>query len=222
MHNMKLNPVSKREAARYMGIKGEPDENIQSLIDEAERNVREKINARYAYRVVSLSFSEAGVFAGDMELAGEDIRSHLEGCTYAVIMAATLTTDADTIIRQAGVAGAAEALAADCICSAAIEQVCDRAEDEIFSVMKTTKRTSRFSPGYGDFPLGFQKTLLDFLDAPKRIGLTVTESCMMIPTKSVTAVIGISDKELEPRKKGCAACKMSKQCGFSLCGNGNE
>ena len=63
----------------------------------------------------------------------------------------------------------------------------------------------RFSPGYGDFPITFQRPLLEALEAPKRIGLTATEAMMLTPTKSVTAVVGLSP-EPDCRPGGCAAC----------------
>ena len=49
----------------------------------------------------------------------------------------------------------------------------------------------RFSPGYGDFDLKYQKDILEYLDANKKIGISLTDSLMMIPTKSITAIIGI-------------------------------
>jgi cobalamin-dependent methionine synthase I len=51
--------------------------------------------------------------------------------------------------------------------------------------------TPRFSPGYGDFPLSYQRVLIDLLDAPRVLGVSVTPSDLLVPVKSVTAVVGI-------------------------------
>lgn len=214
---MKLDPISKSEAARYMGVRGVPDEQTQRLLDEAERLVREGIAPKYVYREAAVSFGEDGVHIEGMAaaLTGNDIRKHLKGCTRAVILAATMTAEADKLIRQAGVRGMAEALAADCICSAAIEQVCDRAEEEIFAGNAAKFRTWRFSPGYGDLPLSLQRDILLYLNAARRIGLTVTENCLMLPTKSVTAIIGVSNSNLKRGARGCAVCNMRESCAFS-------
>ena len=67
----------------------------------------------------------------------------------------------------------------------------------------------RFSPGYGDFSILHQKNILELLDAPRKIGLTVTESFMMTPTKSVTAIIGISDTNERCHLSGCEVCEKT-------------
>ena len=144
---MELLPISKSEAARYMGVKGEPDEAVMELLDRAERLVREKVRPKYVYLETDVSFTDEGVVLGAMSepLTGEDIKRHLTGCNRAVMLAATLSQEADKLIRQAAVTNMAESLAIDCICSAAIEQVCDRAEQEIFAEHPAPYRTWRFS-----------------------------------------------------------------------------
>ena len=74
--------------------------------------------------------------------------------------------------------------------------------------------TFRFSPGYGDYPIEMQKEYLRILDAPRKIGLTTGDSCLLVPSKSVTAVLGISDNPIERRKRGCAICSMKGKCRF--------
>ena len=69
----------------------------------------------------------------------------------------------------------------------------------------------RFSPGYGDFDIHHQEEILRMLDAHKKIGLSMTESCMLTPTKSVTALIGFAEKEMDCPKSGCEACEK-KDC----------
>lgn len=222
---MKLEPISRFEAARYMGVTGEPDAQVIELLDRAEGIVRRSISPKYVYREAPVSFSADGVHIEGLipVLTGKSISEHLRGCNRAIVLAATLTSEADKLIRKSGILGMAESLAVDCICSAAIEQVCDRAEEEIFSTVEAPYRTWRFSPGYGDLPLTIQKDVLLYLNAPRRIGLTVTENSLMIPSKSVTAIIGISDKPMDKRAKGCAVCYMRGNCAFSAkggCGKG--
>ena len=212
-----LCPISKSEAARYMGVKGSPDENISEILDRCEEEVRKKLRPNYVYRETAVKVTDEGVWLSAMTvpLTGEDIRRHLQGCTRAVAFAATVSGEADKLIRQAEVRNMAEALAVDCLCSAAIEQVCNKAEEEIFSTVSAPYRTWRFSPGYGDLPITVQKPLLAMLNAQRRIGLTVTESCLLIPSKSVTAIIGISDQPLHLEgKSGCASCNMADRCQF--------
>ena len=218
---MELLPISKAEAARYMGVKGEPDSAVAELLDRAEKQVRETLRPKYVYLETDITITDEGVLLGAMTepLTGEDIKRHLQGCNKAVLLAATLSQGADKLIRQAAVTDMAYSLALDCICSAAVEQVCDRAEEEIFAKEKALYRTWRFSPGYGDLPITVQRGFLLALNAQRRIGLTVTDSCLLIPSKSVTAVIGISDAPIERGRRGCAICTMKDSCAYRLSGS---
>ena len=56
---------------------------------------------------------------------------------------------------------------------------------------------SRYSPGYGDLPLETQTAVFKALDCERTIGVTLTESLLMRPSKSVTAVIGMKEREAE-------------------------
>lgn len=217
---IKLDVISKTETARYMGIRGVPDEKTAEILDKYEPIVRERLRPAFVYRETVLHIDKDGVhFDGvNAVFTGNDIKKHLAGCERAVLFAATVSAEADKLIRQTSVVGMAEALAVDCLCSSAIEQVCDKAEEEIFSANPVKFRTWRFSAGYGDLPIDLQKELILTLNAHRRIGLTVTNSCLLIPSKSVTAIIGVSDNPIEQGKKGCDVCNMRDTCGFRLNG----
>jgi len=217
---MELLPISKAEAARYMGVKGTPAPAVAELLDKAERLVRERVRPKYVYLETDVTFTDEGVLLGAMAepMTGEDIKRHLKGCNRAVLLAATLSQEADKLIRQAAVTDMAQSLALDCLCSAAVEQVCDRMEKEIFAAYPCRYRTWRFSPGYGDLPITLQRSFLLALNAQRRIGLTVTDSCLLIPSKSVTAVIGVSDTPVERGPRGCAVCTMKDSCAYRATG----
>lgn len=221
---MKLNMISTHEAARYMGIKGEIPKHVAELLDCTEELVRERLIPKYIYREAKLCYHDDELYAEGISapLSGTDIKKHLTGCTKAVFIAATLGSEADKLIRQAEVRDMAEALAVDALCSAAVEQVCDRAEEEIFSQLTAPYRTWRFSPGYGDFPLALQKDILNYLNAMRRIGLTVTDTSLLVPTKSVTAVIGVSDKPVEHKAIKCENCNMNQSCAYRSIGGCNN
>ncbi|MBR1823757.1 MAG: 5-methyltetrahydrofolate--homocysteine methyltransferase [Ruminococcus sp.] len=217
---MSLSPISLTEAARYMGVKGEPDNTVLELLERAERLVRETVRPVYVYRETAVEAAENGIKLACMAetLTGRDIRKHLNGCDRAVLLAATLSAEADKLIRQTAVRDMAFSLAVDCICSAAVEQLCNKAEEEIFSGGNVPYRTWRFSPGYGDLPLDLQGAFLTALNAQRRIGLTATENSLLIPSKSVTAIIGISDTPVQRGARGCAVCSMRESCAYRQLG----
>jgi 5-methyltetrahydrofolate--homocysteine methyltransferase len=141
--------------------------------------------ARFIYKTVDINCSI---------LQGNDIKTHLDGCNEVIILAATLGLQVDELIRRTESSNMAEAVVLDALASAAIEQLCDEAEAEILSKYAQKEAAAprrRFSPGYGDFPLEVQRELLALLGAKKKIGLYVSESNLLIPRKSVTAVIGV-------------------------------
>ena len=96
-----------------------------------------------------------------------------------------------------------------------IETYCDELNDAIRreAAARGLHCRPRFSPGYGDFSIEHQRDLTLLLDTPRRIGLTVTESLLLAPIKSVTAVIGLSDTADNCHRKGCEECSKT-DCAF--------
>lgn len=190
---IQLGEISKAEAARYIGIRTVPDEKTAELLDRYEEIVRSRLMPAYVWRESQLAFSTEGVYLSGLSvpLTGNSIQKLLYGCVRAVVLAATVSAEADRLIRQLSVSDMAAAVVVDALCSAAIEQVCDKAEIEIFGDMPKEQRTYRFSPGYGDLPIELQANLLNYLNAQRRIGLSCTDSYLLTPTKSVTAIIGV-------------------------------
>lgn len=93
----------------------------------------------------------------------------------------------------------------------AIEEYCDACEEEILAALSSGGEgpyylRPRFSPGYGDLPLEFQREFLQILETPKKIGVTLTDSLLMMPSKSVTAIIGISREDSHCIRQGCESC----------------
>lgn len=193
-----------------------PDADMQKLLDECERRLLDVIEPRYLYKAFDIDGRDDGIYVDgtSLILKGGDIAKHLSGCEKCVLMCVTLSSGADRLIRTLEACDMTEAVITDCLASAAVEQVCDIAENEIRSKLSDFNFTWRFSPGYGDLPLELQKDFLNVLDAPKRIGLNVTESMILIPRKSVTAVIGISHGEISKGRRGCISCNMKEICAY--------
>ena len=87
----------------------------------------------------------------------------------------------------------AEAMMIDKMASFVTEKVLDKAEEIIMSDYKGHDKTFRYGLGYGDFPITKQKEFLDMLDASRQVGVHVNDASMLMPTKSVTCLIGIKN-----------------------------
>lgn len=214
---LELSELDRAEAFRYMGYKGgEIKESILKITEECEMSLLDAVKPRLVYKVFDVGFSEKGVeiMGTPLIFRGSDIREHLSECSRCVLMCVTLSADVDKLIRSYEAEGMEKALIADALASAAVEQVCNKAEALIQSALGNYSYTWRFSPGYGDFPLDIQKEFISVTEADRKIGLTVTENLILIPRKSVTAVMGISEKEIPKKRRGCGCCNMKDRCEF--------
>lgn len=213
-----LSKLNRREALRYLGYKStDVDENIKNIMDICEKKVLSAAKPRFTYKVFNIEITGGGVhcIGTDLVLKGNSILEHLKGCEMAVLMAVTISSDIDRLIRIAHLEDIAHALIIDSMSSVAVEQAGDRAEEIIDSEFSEYYKTFRFSPGYGDMPIQQQPEFIKQLNADKLIGLTVNaDSFMLMPTKSVTAVIGLSKNKIDAKSKGCITCSMYKTCKF--------
>ena len=160
--------------------------------------------------------ADGGIFlAGTtLTLQGQDIRSMLAGCPSVILMAATLGSEVEKLIRKAQVVNMPDAVILDACASSAIESVCNEVCAEIEKSVAPFYLTDRYSPGYGDFPLEQQAQIFRTLDVTRRIGVTLTDSGLMIPQKSVTAVVGVSPVPVTKRPGGCAQCNLFENCQY--------
>ena len=110
-----------------------------------------------------------------------------------VFLCGTIGAEFDAWQRRLSVLSAADALLSQEIGLAAVEKVMDELEKRLrLEVEVEGKRLKpRCSPGYGDLPLALSRTILAELDAPRKIGVSITDSDLLVPSKSVTAICEI-------------------------------
>lgn len=215
---IEIKSIDRKEALRYLSCHDEQNigETASAYLDECEKRLLEVITPKYLYKYFPL-ITENGtpVIEGcPLPLEGRDIAAHLEGCTGVILMCGTIGSGADRLIRILQIEDMAKAVIADAFAGAAVEQTMNEAEKHIREEFAGKYFTWRYSPGYGDFPIDLQKSLLAVLDAPRKIGLCASDSKMLVPVKSVTAVIGVSDSPLPQKKRGCVTCNMRERCQF--------
>lgn len=211
------------EALRYLGVPAPAPAELRLRTERAAAELAAAVRPRWVWRVFSLSGGEGGGFAltgAGLTLSGQTARTMLAGCRGAVLLACTLGAEFDALLRGQQVRDMSEAVIVDACGSALVEAGCDAAEGEIRARLSGTFLTDRFSPGYGDLPLDLQREVCALLDAPRRLGLTVTDSLLLNPGKSVTAVIGLSDTPQPARVRGCGCCSMRETCRLRKSGGG--
>lgn len=210
-----MRPDVTEEALRYMGAADAPEPLRRQTAAELEA-LRSRLRPRYTCRVWDLDFQPGGIrLAGtNLTLRGETAARMLESCGQAALLACTLGTRFDQLLSAAQARDMAGAVILDACGSALVEQGCDEAEEELSARLPGRYLTDRFSPGYGDLPLALQRDVCAALDGWRRLGVQVTESFLMNPTKSVTAVIGLSDRPQAARIRGCGFCAMAGTCAL--------
>jgi len=210
--------IDKNEVLRYAGHKGIIPDNLDNIAQQVIRQCMETLTPRHTVRRARVTQTYNGVVLDDtLLLQGKDIKKHLDGCDECYILCATVGVGADSFIRTMQVTGSVYGLLADAAGSAAIEAYCDMIETNLRNDMKEEGKylTWRYSPGYGDFPFTQQPEILDFLQAAKLTGVTCNESSIMLPAKSVTAVMGIAAHKPRDRQGKCATCPNRNNCNFS-------
>lgn len=204
---IELSSLNRQECIRYLGNANvEMNSKMEELLDICEQEILKNAEPKFLYKEVPVNNAEL--------LEGNDIKNHLQGCQNAVIMCATLGNGIDNLIRKTQLLDMAKAVVLDSFASVAIEQACCSVDEIIAEKYKGKYLTFRFSPGYGDYPITLQKQFLNILDAPRKIGLCTNDNFLLTPTKSVTAVVGVSDNEIEQRKRGCAVCSLKGSCRY--------
>jgi len=203
-----------REAVlRYAGWNGQPlSAEFKLLLEEAVSLTLQYAEPRVVYRKFAVTHRENVVLAGTLHLPGMDAAALLCDCSEACLLAVTIGLPIERLIRRHFLSSAELAVLLDAAGSAAVEAAADRLETTI----RTTEQkplTVRFSPGYGDLPVTVQPKLLELLDAPRRIGVSCTESGLLTPAKSITAIMGIGRKNaIDP--SGCAHCRLRPHCSY--------
>ena len=209
MENIELN---KDEVLRYLGYKNQHlDENINKLVEECILEIKNISEVKYIYKNFQITSREHEISleGGVIALQGKKIAAHLKNSNECVLMAVTLGNSVDTKIRYYEKVDMTKALILDACATAYVEEVCER----VCSLIgKQEFLTYRFSPGYGDLPLDIQKSFLRVLDTEKKIGLTVSSNHILLPRKSVTAIVGILKESCSMKAGGCDLCDKNNNC----------
>lgn len=213
MIEARMTDLNYNEILMYLGHHG------QEVTPEIRRQILSAAGEVKRAAVPRLVYSRMPVENGEIvgfPMEGNDIRALLRPCREAVLLAATVGARVEQILMRYEVTNMADAVIMDACASVAAENVCDHFEADLREQLgrEHLLLTSRFSPGYGDLPMDTQRRMCEILNTSRRIGVAVTESCIMVPRKSVTAVMGISETPQEIRKRGCEACGMFLNCSY--------
>ena len=189
-------PFNNSEILRYARAR-EDSAEVNSLLSECIEEIRGKLSYRVCYAEYEIRMLEGEIDLRFAKVKSKGLEKNLKSSTSVCVFCATLGTQIDILIKRHSLLSPARALLLQAIGSERVETLCDKFNEEIKERARREGKRShpRFSPGYGDLPLELQRDIFRALECPRKIGVSLSESLMMTPSKSVTAIIGISPEE---------------------------
>ncbi len=185
-------PVNRQEIWRYAGMP-KPDGEREALLDECLAEALPHLSYRLVYTALPVTRTDTGLDLGAFSVSSVALLKNLAGASSVILFAATVGAELDRILARAAVTAPSRALLLQAIGAERIEALADAFCRELAAsfAKEGAVLSPRFSPGYGDLSLALERDIFALLDCPRKIGLTLNESLLMSPVKSVTAFVGI-------------------------------
>lgn len=213
-----IDSVNRKEIYRYLGYKNAvPDSSVCQMMESVLNELFKVIRPKYIYQPYICQIQGDTVYlrpegtsdSGTCAFRSKNLTDNLMQCKKVILFAATLGLEADKLLHRYEVTNMAKASVLQACSAAAIEAYCDHVQEGIQqqALKENLYLRPRFSPGYGDLSLETQKTIFECLQCTKWLGLTLTESLLMYPTKSVTAFIGLTENKQSCHISKCSSCK---------------
>ncbi len=214
----KLVTVNERELWRYSGYLGLNKENeslsdeLKTVLAQVKKDLEGAFDYKVCYRRMPISWDEAGLPILPWKYNSLDLAKCIKDCDEMVVFAATIGLGIDRQIAKNQRVSPTKALLAQAYGAERIESLCDFFCEDIRKELRSENLfvTPRFSPGYGDLPLECQRDVFRLLDCSRQIGISLGESLLMTPSKSVTAIFGIKKKPdacEDVHEKKCSTCE---------------
>lgn len=179
-----------RSVLRYAGVRSDAPDMVV-LANDCLVEAQRELSYRVCYAELPVALGEDGfVDLGFARACSRSLSERLVGCDKVIVFAATVGLALDRLIARYSTRTPSRAVMLDALGVERVEALCDAFCHDM-AKQSDKELTPRFSPGYGDLPLEFQRDIFAVLDAPRRIGVSLSESLLMSPSKSVTAIVGI-------------------------------
>lgn len=220
--------IKYEEVLRYLGYSGQTiNTELKNIIRECILLTNNKINPRYVLRIYPIHKKIEKDSKGNskyivklmntsLEIESRDIYKLLEGCSECLLMATTLGIEIEREIKKYSYSDLTKGIIIDSCATTAIEGVCDLVESKVREELLEQEKyiTNRYSPGYGDLSININNEIINILRTQSNIGLTITDSNIMLPRKSVIAIMGISESNQITHKKSCLNCNNYNSCKY--------
>ena len=189
-------PFDEKEILRYAMLPSFAPAPEELPLQECLKAAKGAAQCRAVWRRYPLKADGEGLDLGFARTDSKDLKRHLEGCGEILLFACTAGTETDRRIARAKLQSAAKGLLMHAIGAQQVEGGCDKLCRLLAEQFPDRQLTDRYSPGYGDLPLEMQRDVMKALDCGRTVGITLSDSLLMTPSKSVTAIIGMKEKSI--------------------------
>ena len=188
-------PFDEKEILRYAMLPSFAPKPEELPLQECLKAAKGAAQCRAVWRRYLLVRDGDTLDLGFAKTDSRDLKKHLEGCGEILLFACTAGAETDRRIARAKLLSPARGLLMHAIGAQQVEGGCDRLCARLAQQFPDRQLTDRFSPGYGDLTLEMQRDVMAALDCGRTVGITLTDSLLMTPSKSVTAIIGMKVRE---------------------------
>ncbi len=207
------------EIKRYLKYgKQELDGQTKANIEKALQLLEQVAQPKYTYQIFDIEVSEVEVKIKDSVISfkSKNLALNLKHSHQAIFLVATLGLELDYQIKRLEVIDLSLAYVLNAIAVEYLEKYLDYLQSDV--LISEYNQKSRFSIGYGDLALDNQRKVIDLVDATKLIGVNVLATHLMVPSKSVSAIIGISKEEVSNDLSKCCDCLSNGKCSGKCIG----
>ncbi len=209
--------IDRNKACQRLGYKGRrPSASTLSLIDSQIEKAYKLIKPVYTYELKAIKhvIGEEVSLGDSLVFSSKTISYILSDCKWGAIYVATIGSDlGEEMSRLLKKEEVLEATILDAIGTEAVAQTLYKLQDAVKEIARANgcHATIKYSPGYCDWHVSQQRILFQTIDSAS-VGVRLTESCMMIPLKSVSGIIGIGKFDPAKPPPCLAVCSKRASC----------
>lgn len=216
-----MDDAKRAEILRYLGFSGNTlQEPLKSRIDGVVESCLAEQKPYSMYAVYPVSFGQLDgepvvlLDGTTLVFRGESIVEYMSGASHCALMAVTLGLGSERRLRSLAATSLTDEALYSCVCSDLVECGADKLEARVVAYARERGlfAKERYCPGFGDFSLEIQADFVRVLGADKHLGIYVTPAGFLVPSKSMTAVVGLFEDVPGRARLGCAHCACRDYC----------
>lgn len=180
-----------KDSLRFLGVKNGGDDETISLINSVFEEVKSVSEVKIFSAKDTVEHINQGIYCFSRRFLSRNLADRMLLSTSVILVGVTLGQSIDRLIKRYSLTNTARSAVMQAVASSVADCLIDDIEN---AISREQEVVFRYSVGYGDFDLSYQKDCLEILEAQKTLGITLSDGYIMSPSKSITAFIGVKEK----------------------------